>query len=49
MWNLEKWYRWYYLQSRNKRHKYKEQMCEWKWSESVGHLVVSDSLWPHEL
>ena len=26
MWNLEKWYRWTYLQSRNKRHRYREPM-----------------------
>ena len=35
MWNLEKWYRWSYLQSRN-RHRYREQTCGYKGGKEMG-------------
>ena len=52
MWNLEKWYRWSYLQGRNRDTDLKTRTCghrggrrnEVKWSS-----VVSDSLQPHGL
>ena len=56
MWNLEKWYRWTYLQGRNRDADVENRHVvtvgtgegETNWESSVQSLSHSDSMWPHE-